>query len=211
MARTTQIELTSLIEALAGTDETDDASERILDATLATLVAVGMRRCTVEEIAERAQIGRSTIYRRFDGRDELIHAVVARELRRFVDTLGRSVDHLDDVTDRVVEGFLTGLEIANTSDFLRFLRSEPDLMVFLMRNAYPATEAVTTLMIGELLRSTKDPASVDIGMARHVAEVVFRLAVSFVSVPGTTLPLDDREAARAALYSIFHPLLEATT
>lgn len=211
MARATQIELAALIEALAETTETDDASERILDATLATLVAVGMRRCTVEEIAERAQIGRSTIYRRFEGRDELIHAVVARELRRFVEKLGRSVDHLDDVTDRVVEGFLAGLEIASTSDFLRFLRSEPDLMIFLMENAYPAAEAVTTLMIGELLRSTKDPTTVDLELARYVAEIVFRLAVSFVSVPGTTLPLDDREAARAALYSIFHPLLEAAT
>lgn len=210
MTRTTRIDLQPLLGALAEAGTADPTTDRILDATLATLLAGGLRRCTVEEVAERANIGRSTIYRRFGGRDELIHAVVARELHRVLDAIARSVDHLDDVTDKLTEGFLAGLAAAEGSDFLAFLRSEPDLLAFLIEDSYPAIQLVTGLMVDQLLRST-EASSVDTTGARHVAEVVFRLAVSFVSMPGTTLPLADGDAARKALHSIFDPLVEAIT
>lgn len=209
MSRTTRIDLEPLLGALADSSD-DPTTERILDATLETLFAVGLKRCTVEEIAERANLGRSTIYRRFEGRDDLIHAVVARELRRMLEAIANSVDHLESVTDKLVDGFLTGLRSAERTGFLRFVRSEPDLLVFLGEESTAAVTLVTSVMVTQLLAAS-DPAQVDQETARHVAEVVFRLAVSFVSLPGSTLPLDDPEQARRALHKLFDPLVEATS
>lgn len=208
MSRTTRIDLEPLLGALADTSD-DPTTERILDATLETLFALGLKRCTVEEIAERANLGRSTIYRRFEGRDELIHAVVARELRRLLSTITKSVDHLEGVTDKLVEGFIAGLESVEKSGFLQFVRSEPDLLVFLGDGSTDAISLVTSVMVNQLLASTTSE-DVDLVKARHVAELVFRLAVSFVSLPASTFPLDDRDAARAALFALFDPLVEAT-
>ncbi|MEI2639181.1 MAG: TetR/AcrR family transcriptional regulator [Microthrixaceae bacterium] len=216
MSRTTRIDLEPLLGALTS-PEHDENGDRILDATLESLVDLGLRRCTVEEVAERANIGRSTIYRRFDDRDGLIHAVVARELRRVLDAVNSSVADVDGVADRLVEGFLAGLDVARESDFLRFIRSEPDLTIFLLKDSYPAIDLVTGVLVGLLVEATGSGlngppgGTVDPEKARHAAEIVFRLAISFVLVPTSTLPLDDRDAARKALHTIFDPLLEAAT
>lgn len=177
---------------------------------MTVLVSGGLRRCTVEEIAERANVGRSTIYRRFDGRDEIIYAVIARELRQLLDEVSASVEHISRVEDKVVEGFIAGLKAAETSPFLHLLRSEPDLLMFLIEDAGPATELVTTILVGQLVKITGD-ARIDLDLARHGAEVLFRLAVSFVLMPTSTIPLNDDGASRAILHSLFDPLLEGTS
>lgn len=225
MRRVPKLDLVPLLGALAD-PSLDDTTDRILDAAAEVLASGGLRRCTVEEIAERGHIGRTTIYRRFDGRDEIVHAVLARELRSFFDAVARSVEHLDRIEDQVVEGFITALDAARDSPMLPLLRSEPDLLLFLVTDAGPILDMVTGLMVQQLRRlaagsgigsgigsdtnadtPNDTPADIDAQQARHGAEVVFRLTVSFVLMPETTLPLDDPVAGRAALHALFDPLL----
>lgn len=211
MRRAPKLELLPLLGALAD-PSVDDTTDRILDAAASVLASGGLRRCTVEEIAERGQIGRTTIYRRFDGRDEIVHAVLARELRSFFDTVARSVGHLDRIEDQVVEGFLTALDAARDSPMLPLLRSEPDLLMFLVTDAGPVLELVTGLMMHQL-RNVASASEIDIDTqrARHGAEIVFRLAVSFVLMPETTLPLDDPAAAQDLLHGFLDPMLHEVT
>ena len=209
MRRAPKLDLVPLLGALADPSG-DDTTDRILDAAAEVLASGGLRRCTVEEIAERGHIGRTTIYRRFDGRDEIVHAVLARELRSFFDTVVRSVEHLDRIEDQVVEGFLTALEAARDSPMLPLLRSEPDLLMFLVTDAGPVLDMVTGLMVAQL-QSVASDSRVDTQRARHGAEIVFRLTVSFVLMPETTLPLDEPAAARDSLHGLFDPLLRQVT
>ena len=148
------------------------------------------------------------------------HEVQRRARRRteaYGGVLARGVADVDGVADRLVEGFLAGLDVARESDFLRFIRSEPDLTIFLLKDSYPAIDLVTGVLVGLLVEATGSGlngppgGTVDPEKARHAAEIVFRLAISFVLVPTSTLPLDDRDAARKALHTIFDPLLEAAT
>lgn len=213
MRRAPKLDLAPLLGALA--DPTEDATtNRILDAAAEVLVSDGLRRCTVEEIASRGQVGRTTIYRRFDGRDEIVHAVLARELRRLFDAVASSVTHLDHVEDQVVEGFLAALTTARSSPIVPLLRTEPDLLMFLISDSGPALQLITGLMVSQLessigsaVSSGGDPVAIDLAQARHGAEIVFRLAVSFLLMPDSTLPLDDPTAARVTLHGLFDPLL----
>jgi AcrR family transcriptional regulator len=199
------LDLAPLLGALAEPSE-DDTTARILDAAAEVLAQGGLRRCTVEEIAARAEVGRTTLYRRFDGRDEIVHAVLARELRRLFDAVTSSVDHLERVEDQVVDGFLATLTAAQDSPMLPLLRSEPDLLMFLVADSGPVLELVTSLMVFHL-QAAVAPRKVDADAARHGAEVVFRLAVSFVLMPDSTLPFDDPADARTALHALLDPLL----
>lgn len=209
MRRAPKLDLKPLLGALA--DRTDDkTADRILDATVTVLVNSGFRRCTVEEIAERAGVGRSTIYRRFDGRDEIIHAVLARELRQVLTALSRSVEHIERLEDRLVEAFLAGIKVAGESPILDMIRSEPDLLLFLVEDGVPAIEIVTQIMVGQLV-SAVGADTVDLERATYGAEVLFRLGMSFVLMPGSTLPLDDEDEARLALHTIFDPLLRGAS
>ncbi|MCF6386441.1 TetR/AcrR family transcriptional regulator [Mycobacterium sp. MBM] len=56
-----------------------DAGETILDAALVELERHGFRKLALDDVARRAGVSRTTIYRRFANRDELVGAVIERE------------------------------------------------------------------------------------------------------------------------------------
>ena len=57
----------------------DPTTEAILDAAVVGLERHGFRRVALDDVARRAGISRTTIYRRFSNKDELIGAVIERE------------------------------------------------------------------------------------------------------------------------------------
>jgi len=54
--------------------------ERILDAAYKLVLAVGMRRVTMAELARAADVSRATLYRRFPNVDAVVAALTTREL-----------------------------------------------------------------------------------------------------------------------------------
>jgi AcrR family transcriptional regulator len=63
--------------------------ESILDAAIALIADVGYDRTTVDAIAERAGVGKPTIYRRWAGKPELVaEAIRRRKARRPVEDTG---------------------------------------------------------------------------------------------------------------------------
>ena len=75
--------LHAAIAAPSGPEDADDATERILDAAAELFATHGIQRCSVEEIARHSGVGRTTVYRRFENRNQIVQAVLARECRRF--------------------------------------------------------------------------------------------------------------------------------
>ena len=57
----------------------DPATRAILDAAVVEFEQHGFRRVALDDVARRARVSRTTIYRRFAGRDELVAAVIDRE------------------------------------------------------------------------------------------------------------------------------------
>ena len=53
--------------------------DRILDAARDTILAVGLRRTTVSDVARRAGLSRMTVYRRYPDGAALIRALMWRE------------------------------------------------------------------------------------------------------------------------------------
>jgi AcrR family transcriptional regulator len=56
--------------------------EAILEAALALIAELGYDRTTIDAIAERAGVGKPTIYRRWAGKPELVAAAIARRKQR---------------------------------------------------------------------------------------------------------------------------------
>jgi AcrR family transcriptional regulator len=63
---------------MAAADRGTSGTERILDAAVAEFERHGFRRVALDDVARRAGVSRTTIYRRFANRDELVAAVVER-------------------------------------------------------------------------------------------------------------------------------------
>src|SRR3989442_15557187 len=64
----------------------DPATRAILDAAVVEFERHGFRRVALDDVARRARVSRTTIYRRFANKDELVAAVIEREkVRLFAD------------------------------------------------------------------------------------------------------------------------------
>jgi AcrR family transcriptional regulator len=170
----------------------DDVDERILDAAGRLLVDVGLEDLEVDAVAEAAGVARSTVYRRFDGRNALLAATVAHEARRLLDLLADAVSGIEDLEARFVVAFCTGLRVAQATGIAERIRAEPLLLRLLTVDGGPVIAAART-QLAAMARSV-DP-SLDPGDAEATAELVIRLAVSLVVTPESALDLGDGCAA----------------
>ena len=106
---------------------TDTTRERIIDAAEECFARFGVAKTTVEDIAAAAGLSRATVYRSLTGgREELILAVLLRNLRRFLDGLAERLRRQRSVPEAIVEG---------TMDAVAFARAEPTLSRFLVPEA----------------------------------------------------------------------------
>ena len=81
-----------LAQVLSGQAVTEDPEQsRILDAARAEFVAHGFRRAAVADIARRAKVSRQTLHRRCGDKDEIISAVIVREVLHFFFEIGDSI------------------------------------------------------------------------------------------------------------------------
>lgn len=102
---------------------TDATRERIIDAAEECFGRFGLAKTTVEDIAAAAGLSRATVYRSVTGgREELILAVVVRDLRRYLDRLAERLRRERSVPEAIVEG---------TLDAVAYVRNEPTIAQFL--------------------------------------------------------------------------------
>lgn len=187
----TQVDAVAVLTALAQRPvdtEADDVDRRILDAAGRLLVDVGLEDLEVDQVAELAGVGRSTIYRRFDGRNALLAATVAHEARRLLAALADAVAGIDDPEEQLVVAFSTGLRVARATGLAERVRDEPLLLRLITVDGGPVLAAASTQLAG--FARALDP-TVHERDARETAELLVRLAISLVLTPETALDLDE--------------------
>ena len=86
--------------------DTSAAKVRLIDAAESCFKRFGVMKTTVEDVAAEARVSRATVYRYFQGRDELILGVLMREADRFLDRLSRRIDRSPDLGTSIVDGVL---------------------------------------------------------------------------------------------------------
>jgi len=64
-----------------------ERADRILDSARDLLLSWGYRRVTIDELARRAGVGKGTIYLHWRSREEVFHAVSAREAAAMADAI----------------------------------------------------------------------------------------------------------------------------
>jgi AcrR family transcriptional regulator len=72
-------------------------ADRILDTARDLLLSWGYRRVTIDELARRAGVGKGTIYLHWRSREDVFHAVSAREAAAMADAIVQAVR--DDPTE----------------------------------------------------------------------------------------------------------------
>ena len=186
----------------------DAATDAVLDAVVGLLAEHGTRRWSMEDVAERAGVGRATVYRRFASRDDLVRAAIAREAECFFAAVAHSVRDLGSLEDQVVGGFVTGICLALESPLGALLRRDPEASMSLLRSEPLLRSATLALVeryeaiLGHVLSG---PARTQ---AEVSAEALVRLGLSFVLVPGEAMEARSDQSAHERLARIIRPLVD---
>ncbi len=103
------------------TTDVEQVRARLLDAAERCYRAGGIDGLGMVDIAEEAGVARSTVYRYFANRDELLLALVRREIDATATVVEAALEGIDDPAERIVEGIVHALRELPRRDLLRDL------------------------------------------------------------------------------------------
>jgi AcrR family transcriptional regulator len=180
--RSTAIDLDSVLAGMlhAGAGEgLDPAAEAAVQAASELIAARGLHRWSVDDAAERAGLGRATVYRRFPSREELVRAALRREADAFFAAVSAAVASEVTLEAKVLEGLVVSLALAGHSPLGRLLSRDPAAAGALLGSA-ELLQAATAALADSYRRLTGAPVD-EVVAAR--AEALVRLGVSYLVAP----------------------------
>lgn len=207
--RVATVDVTAILSGLqtGGAQTSDNPDDGLLDAAAELMTRYGLRRWSMDDVAEVAGVGRATLYRRFPSRDDLVHATIAREAHRFFSEVAAAVASMDGVVEKVVEGFLVGMRIARETLVPGLFENDRSTALSLF-TATPVLELGRAALVAQYRAlawfNPRDQQTAEIEL---VAEVLVRLAMSFVLIPESVIDFEDPGKSRRALTRIVRPLL----
>jgi AcrR family transcriptional regulator len=117
----------------------DVASRAILDAALVEFERHGFRRVALDDVARRAGVSRTTIYRRFSNRDDLVGAVIERENVSLFSDIAAELKAAKPQSNIYVEAFtLSILRFRRHRVLNQMMQDEPALVLELAHRHYGA-------------------------------------------------------------------------
>jgi TetR/AcrR family transcriptional regulator len=188
--------------SLAGfLDESTDIDRTILDTARAVFETYGVRRANIEDVAARAGVSRSTIYRRFPTKDDLFEQVVRREAELFFSTLDQATSGCNP-QEAVIEAFALGVRLVQDSPlYSRIVESEPELFGLFSRSHVFPIGQFTDGIAHTLRRCGADIPETDL---TNIADILLRVALGIIVFPTDRLDISDHAAVReyAARYLV---------
>jgi AcrR family transcriptional regulator len=186
----------------------DPATRAILDAAVVEFEQHGFRRVALDDVARRARVSRTTIYRRFAGRDELVAAVIDRENTVLFADIADELKSRRPQSNYYVEAFTCAvMRFRQHRVLTRMLADEPGLMLEL---AHRHWDAVVERMAAALRIIFPDGFAERIGNQAidELAETILRYAAMLLLLPSRK-PLAGADEIRAFATEHFLPSLPA--
>jgi AcrR family transcriptional regulator len=186
----------------------DPATQAILDAAVVEFEQHGFRRVALDDVARRAGVSRTTIYRRFVGRDELVAAVIDRENAVLFANIADELKSRRPQSNYYVEAFtLSIVRFRQHRVLTRMLADEPGLMLELGHRHW---DAAVERMAVALRVIFPDGFAEQIGAdaVDELADTILRYAAMLLLLPARE-PLVDVDDIRAFATAHFLPSLPA--
>jgi AcrR family transcriptional regulator len=191
-----------LPDLLAPELATDPVSERILAAAAELVGRQGDQQTTMAAIAQKAGVGRATVFRRFGSKQEILDRALMRELRMLALALQESAANAETAGAALIECFVLSMRAMRRRPLLRRLAQlEPEKLIAFTRLRRPPVlalwrglhisimESFDTLGVGPVKRSV-------------VADMLIHLTLGYSVVPESNTDLKDDENLRQLAASV---------
>ncbi|WP_059015689.1 TetR/AcrR family transcriptional regulator [Mycobacterium sp. M26] len=184
----------------------DPSTEAILDAALVEFDRHGIRRVALDDVARRAGVSRTTIYRRFANKDDLVAAVMDRENIRLFADIAAELKNARPQSNYYVEAFTQAILRSREHRVLhRMVLDEPALTLDLARTHYAAAvmriEQALQVIFPAGFAERIGPQAV-----HDLADCIWRYALMIQLLPSAE-PVDTADDIRAFATKHFLPSL----
>ena len=187
----------------------EPADEAILDAALEQFCLIGIRRTSAEDIARRAGVNRTTLYRRIGPMDALIDAVLMREFQRLRATVQDTIAPIDNPAERFTEALVTTIGWIRAHPLLERVLTvdRDDVLPRVTLDGAPLLDLAVAFVADQI-----EQGYAALGLTPEidviaVAEILVRLIHSFVLTPEVRLRLRTEEQLREFARTHLLPLV----
>jgi AcrR family transcriptional regulator len=179
--------------------EFDDQLDHIVNTALELFIENGIKRTRIEDVAQRAGLGRATVYRAIKDKNTLVKAVVSKECIRALRLVEAEVQHLDSRRKQALEGFIQVVLLASRHPLIKKLSdSEPEMILPLLTLDSGDLFDAAKLRIRHYVEIVKaDGELIDNIEPDHIAELCLRLVQSFVLTPAGSFHRRSEKKLRA--------------
>ncbi|MEZ0362784.1 TetR/AcrR family transcriptional regulator [Mycobacterium sp. pUA109] len=193
---------------MPATPGADSATTAILDAAVVEFERHGFRRVALDDVARRAGVSRTTIYRRFAGRDELVAAVIDRENAVLFADIAAELKNTGPQSNYYVEAFVSAiLRFRRHRVLNRMINDEPGLMLELAGQHWaPAVGRIAAAL--RVIFPAGFAERIGEQAVTDLADTILRYAAMALLLP-TREPLATAEDIRAFATTHFLPSLPA--
>lgn len=170
-------------------DRGEARTDAILDAALQLIAEVGYDRLTMDAVASRAGASKATIYRRWQGKPELVIAALSRHTAADGETADTGSVRRDLV--QTLAGMRDGLaqqDGALLLGLINAMRGNAELAEVVRRRLVEAKRSVIAEVVARAIANGELPAGANHALATEVAS-----ALIFARLLVTAQPMDDGE------------------
>ncbi|MFF7974234.1 TetR family transcriptional regulator [Streptomyces sp. NPDC007905] len=186
-------------------------SDHVLDAVRDCVLAVGVRRTTLADVARRAGVSRMTLYRRWPDLRTLVGDLMTRE---WIDVATRAIPEPASGTDtrtRIVEGLVAGVEAFRAHPlFRKIVDVDPELLLPYVLDRRGASQQALLALLTDALREGHADGSVRTAHTERQARALLLIVQSFTLSLRTMTDEDDPELDSSAFLGELRTLLERT-
>ncbi|MEU1039157.1 TetR/AcrR family transcriptional regulator [Streptomyces sp. NPDC005907] len=185
------------------------AGDPVLDAVRDCVLAVGVRRTTLTDVARRAGVSRMTLYRRWPDVRTLVGDLMTRE---WVEAATRAMPERRAGTcprTLIVDGLVAGVRAFREHPlFRKIIDVDPELLLpYVLDRRGASQEALLELILGTLREGHAD-GSVRAGHADRQARSLLLLVQSFTLSLRTMTDEDDPDLSSDAFLTELRTILE---
>jgi AcrR family transcriptional regulator len=186
------------------------ADDTVLDAARDCVLAVGMRRTTLTDIARRAGVSRMTLYRRWPD----VRTIVADLMTREWTGIGEALQPPDDgrpVRPRLVDGLVTGVRTFRDHPLLRkIIEVDPELLLPYLLDRCGASQRAFLAWFEEAVAAGHRDGTIRPGHPARQARALLLIVQSYALSAPTMLDDADPDLDSDAFDAELREILERT-
>ncbi|GAA3559782.1 TetR/AcrR family transcriptional regulator [Streptomyces osmaniensis] len=186
-------------------------SDAVLDAVRDCVLAVGVRRTTLTDVARRAGVSRMTLYRRWPDVRSLVGDLMTREWVAVA--TGAMPERRPGTTTRdlMVEGLVAGVRTFRAHPlFQKIVDVDPELLLPYVLDRRGASQMALLDLLADAVREGHADGSVRAGHVERQARSLLLIVQSFTLSLRTMTDEDDADLGSDAFLAELRSILERT-